>query len=253
MGIGVLLVTQARMGSTRLPGKIFKKVGNDSLLSIHCDRLSKVKNADKIIVATTQSKEDTQVFEWALHNGYLSYAGSENDVLDRFYQAAKPYAPKWIVRVTSDCPLLDPVLVDEVIALAKDSKVDYCSNIIIENFPDGQDVEVFTFESLEKAWNEATLPSEREHVTPYIRNNINNKGLSLFTAKNFDCDGDYSAIRMTVDEEIDFQMISKLISDLGTDKRWKEYVDYMKLNSLDNYNKDIIRNEGYIKSINNDK
>ena len=249
----IFIITQARMGSTRLPGKIFKKIGDETLLSIHCHRLSKVKNADKIIVATTKSKLDTQVFEWATQNGFLSYAGSENDVLDRFYQAAKPYAPKWIVRVTSDCPLLDPILVEEVIELAKDSKVDYCSNIIVENFPDGQDVEVFTFESLEKAWKEARLPSEREHVTPYIRKNVNNKGLSLFTAKNFDCDGDYSEIRMTVDEEIDFQIISKLITDLGKDKTWKEYVDYMFKHRLVDYNKDIIRNEGYIKSINKDK
>ncbi len=253
MGIGVLLITQARMGSTRLPGKIFKKIGNDPLLSIHCNRLSKVKNANKIIVATTHNKEDSQVFEWALQNGYLSFAGSEKDVLDRFYQAAKPHEPKWIVRVTSDCPLLDPVLVDDVITAAINSKVDYYSNILVENFPDGQDVEVFTFEALEKTWNEATLPSDREHVTTYIRKNINNKGLSLFTAKNFDCDGDYSKIRMTVDEEIDFQMISKLITDLGPDKRWKEYVDYMIKNCLDKYNIDIIRNEGYLKSINNDK
>lgn len=252
MGIEVLLITQARMGSTRLPGKIFKKIGNESLLSIHCKRLSKVKNADKIVVATTQGKDDEQVFEWALQNGYFSYAGSENDVLDRFYQAAKLYNPKWIVRVTSDCPLLDPELIDKVIEMAKETGVNYCSNIIIENFPDGQDVEVFTFESLEKSWNEATLTSEREHVTPYIRNNIIGNGKSLFSAKNYDSDGDYSSIRMTVDEEVDFQMISKLISDLGTEKSWKEYVDYMKMNRLDDYNKEIIRNEGYLNSTKND-
>ncbi len=240
------------MGSSRLPEKIFKKIGEKTLLEIHIGRLLKVKNADAIIVATTVSPEDEVVYNLACELGLMSFRGSENDVLDRFYQAARKHEPEWVVRVTSDCPLLDPKLVDKVISMAKEYKVDYCSNILIEHFPDGQDVEVFTFKALEKAWNEARLSSEREHVTPYIRNNVIGKGKSIFSCINYNCDQDYSGIRMTVDEEADFLMIKTLISALGENCSWEEYVDYIIKNNFDKYNSYIKRNEGYYKSLKND-
>lgn len=247
-----ILITQARTGSTRLPSKILKEVNKKSLLEIHLYRLKQCKKADQIIVATTTNDEDQVVFDKVLAWGFKVFRGSENDVLDRFYQAVKNEKVDWIVRVTSDCPLIDPQLVDEVITLAQTSDVDYCSNGIIENYPDGQDVEVFKFSALEKAWKDANLLSEREHVTPYIRNHSNTKGRNLFTAQNFPCEYNFSDIRMTVDEPRDFELIKILIEELGTDKTWLEYTNYIIENDLSKINDQIIRNEGLLKSLKND-
>ena len=123
---------------------------------------------------------------------------------------------------------------------------------MIENFPDGQDIEVFKFSALENAWKNAKLLSEREHVTPYIRNNSNFNGASLFTAINFPCDSDYSKIRMTVDEVQDFELIKILIHKLGTKMSWQEYTDFIISNNLSKINDDIIRNEGLLKSLKKD-
>lgn len=253
MELNTIIVTQARMGSTRLPGKIMLEIEGKTLLEIHISRLKKCKEADAILIATTVSKKDEIVVEMANKFGVLSFRGSENDVLDRFYQATKPFNPEWVVRVTSDCPLIDPELVDQVILYAKNNNFDYCSNVLDEKFPDGQDVEVFKFNALENAWTNAVLNSEREHVTPFLRNNVIGKGLSIFKAKNFECDFDYSKIRMTVDEELDFELVKYLVKSFGTDKGWREYVKYILDNNLDSINGVILRNEGYLKSLKNDK
>ena len=225
--IDTIIITQARTGSTRLPGKVLMKVNEQELLYIHLERLKKSKLKDRVIVATTLNMEDDQIADVCDKWGIPSFRGSENDVLDRFYQCAKDLKPKWVVRVTSDCPLIDPALVDAVISCAQTNNVDYCSNGLIENFPDGQDVEVFKFSALEKAWENAKLNSEREHVTPYIRMNANFNGGSQFTAINFPCVRDYSKIRMTVDERKDFDLIKVLIEKLGTNETWTNYVDYI--------------------------
>ena len=252
MEVKTILITQARSASTRLPGKIFKKINDESLLEIHLKRLNKCNNVSKIIVATTNKPEDKVIYDYAIDLGFNSFRGSESDVLDRFYQAVKDEKPDWIVRVTSDCPLIDPVLVDKLIKFTHSSNKDYCSNVLIENYPDGQDIEVFKFSALESAWKNANLSSDREHVSPYIRNNSDFKGASLFTALNYPCDSNYSMIRMTVDESRDFDLIKVLINDLGTDKTWLEYTNHIIENDLNKINNSIIRNEGFLKSINND-
>ena len=249
MEIKTLLITQARTGSSRLPGKVLKTVEGKTLLEIHLNRLKKCKNVSEILVATTTEGQDKKICDLAENLGFRYFRSSEEDVLDRFYQAAKPLNPEWVVRVTSDCPLLDPELVDKVISYAQEQKKDYVSNGIEECFPDGQDVEVFTFTALEKAWKEAQKSSEREHVTPYIRKNSDIMGGELFSAEGYPCEEDFSGIRMTVDEPSDFEMIKKFIRELGTDKSWKEYTDYMIENGLTEINKGITRNEGYLKSI----
>jgi spore coat polysaccharide biosynthesis protein SpsF (cytidylyltransferase family) len=247
-----ILITQARSGSTRLPGKVLKEIKGISLLQIHLDRLKKCKLVSEIIVATTTNNEDQLIFNNALEWGFNAFRGSETDVLDRFYQAVKDKKADWIVRVTSDCPLIDPILVDQVIDFVQTSNNDYGANIIVENYPDGQDIEVFKFSALENAWLNAKLLSEREHVTPYIRNNSDIKGGSLFTAINYPCGFDFSKIRMTVDESKDFELINILINDLGTDKTWQEYTNYIIQNNLKEINDSIIRNEGLLKSLKND-
>ena len=252
MELKTVLITQARIGSTRLPGKILKEINSESLLEIHLKRLNKCKNISKIIVATTDQPEDKVIYDCATDLGFKSFRGSESDVLDRFYQAVRNEKSDWIVRVTSDCPLIDPFLVDKLIKFAHNNNRDYCSNTLIENYPDGQDIEVFKFSALESAWKNANLSSEREHVTPYIRNNSDFKGASIFKALNYPCDSNYSQIRMTVDEPRDFDLIKILIDNLGTNKTWLEYTDYIIKNNLNKINNSIIRNEGLLKSLKND-
>jgi spore coat polysaccharide biosynthesis protein SpsF len=252
MEVKTILITQARSGSTRLPGKILKKINDESLLEIHLKRLNKCNNVSKIIVATTDKPEDKVIYDYAINRGFDSFRGSESDVLDRFYQAVRNEKSDWIVRVTSDCPLIDPFLVDKLINFAQNNNRDYCSNTLIENYPDGQDIEVFKFSALELAWKNANLPSDREHVTPYIRNNSDFKGAGIFKALNYPCASNYSKIRMTVDELRDFDLIKVLINDLGTNKTWLDYTDYIIKNNLNKINNSIIRNEGLLKSIIND-
>lgn len=249
MELKTILVTQARMGSTRLPGKILKEINGKPLLKIHLDRLRSCEKISEIIVATTTNPKDTIIYDLALEWGYNASRGSESDVLDRYYQAVKEKEPDWVVRVTSDCPLLDPKLVDDIIEYVQNKNVDYGSNVLIENFPDGQDVELFKFSALKKAWENAELLSEREHVSPFIRNNCNKKGMALFTAVNYDSINDYSRIRMTVDEPSDFELIKILVEKLGDDQSWKTYTEFIIKENLDNINNNIVRNEGYLKSL----
>lgn len=252
MDLKTVLITQARSGSTRLPGKILMEVNGKSLLEIHLERLKKCTKVSKIIVATTVESADEIIYNNAISWGFAASRGSENDVLDRFYQASKNENADWIVRVTSDCPLLDPNLVDDIISYAHSNDYDYVCNGLIENFPDGQDVEVFRFSALETAWKHAKLNSEREHVTPYIRNNADGKGENSFTTFNYPCDADYSHIRMTVDEPKDFDLIKYLIKKQGTKKTWLEYTNYIIENNLTKLNEGIIRNEGFLKSLKKD-
>ena len=252
MELKTVLITQARIGSTRLPGKVLLEANRIPLLKIHLDRLKKSKNIDIIIDATTDNAEDNIIEKLAIEWGYEVFRGSENDVLDRFYQAVKNIKPLWVVRVTSDCPLIDPNLVDDVIEVTKSANKDYGSNVIDETFPDGQDVEVIKFTALETAWKNAKKDSEREHVTPYIRNNSNLKGKNIFSSISFNNNIDFSKIRMTVDEPNDFELINKIITELGFNKSWLEYTEYIINNKLVEINGNIIRNEGYFKSLKND-
>ncbi|WP_218648128.1 cytidylyltransferase domain-containing protein [Winogradskyella forsetii] len=252
MGIKTVLITQARTGSTRLPGKVMKEVNGKTLLQIHLERLKKCTKVSKIIVATTVEEADKIIYDNAKKWGYEVSRGSESDVLDRFYQALKTENADWVVRVTSDCPLLDPSLVDNIITYAHANDLDYITNGLIETFPDGQDVEVFKFSALEIAWKNSKLKSEREHVTPYIRNNADGKGENIFTTINFPSEKDYAHIRMTVDEPRDFDLIEHLIQKLGTEKTWLEYTDYIIAQNLTKLNAGIIRNEGFLKSLKKD-
>ena len=253
MEIKTILITQARTGSTRFPEKILKKVQGKSLLEIHIERLKKCNNVSEIIVATTTNIEDKVIYNKSIELGVNSFRGSESDVLDRFYKSVEHKNPNWIVRVTSDCPLIDPKLVDDVIEFAIKNNKDYVTNTLIENFPDGQDIEVFKFIALKKAWKNTILNSEREHVTSYIRKNSDFNGGNLFTSLNYDCQSDFSKIRMTVDEVRDFELITILINDLGIKKSWLDYTNHIIEQDLVKINNKIIRNEGFLKSLKKDK
>lgn len=245
----VLLITQARIGSTRLPGKVLLPIGEETLLSVHLKRLKKCTTINQIVVATTFEDGVDRLIDTCKESEVDYHQGSLEDVLDRFYQAAVQYRPDWVVRVTSDCPLLDYRVVDQVVSEALERNVDYCANIITEDFPDGQDVEVFKFSALHCTWKEATLKSEREHVTPYIRNNSNVKGGELFTAFDVKCHANFNSIRMTVDEEADLIAIKRIIDELGTNSTWEEYAEYIIKHYDSIGNTSIVRNEGYLKSV----
>ena len=248
----VLVITQARVRSTRLPNKVMLNIGTETMLSLHLKRLLRSKRADKIVVATTNEDGVEHLLQVCDGLKVPYHQGSLNDVLDRFYKTARKYQPELVVRVTSDCPLIDPELLDHVIDVAIKEDVDYCANTLTEDFPDGQDIEVFKFRALEKAWNEAKLKSEREHVTSYIRNNSKLKSGGFFTAFDVTCSKNFNAIRMTVDEPADLQTIRTLVKELGIDARWEEYVDFMLKHKSSLLNTDILRNEGYLKSISNE-
>jgi len=242
----VIAITQARIGSTRFPGKIMSTIKSRSLLSIHIERIKKSKKIDLVIIATTDKKDD-DIIEYESNKLNVScFRGEEEDVLDRFYRAAKPYEPTYIVRLTSDCPLIDYRLIDKVIDAALSSDVDYCSNTLIESYPDGQDVEVFSFRSLEKAWKEAVLLSDREHVTPYMKRNL--KVLNIHSTNMM-----FNKVRMTVDEPEDFMVIQRLVDKLGLDEKWEEYAElYLNDKTISEINNSITRNEGYMASVKND-
>ena len=248
----ITLITQARLGSSRLPEKILKKVKGKTILEFHLESIYKSKRVNEFIIATTHEKGIEAIEKVINHEKIKLFKGSTNDVLDRFYKAVKESKPDYIVRVTSDCPLIDPELIDLVIEYTIKNKYDYCSNCLIESYPDGQDIEVFSFKTLKTAWKNAKLKSEREHVTPYIIKNSTFHNGKLFKSNNFPCKENYNSIRMTVDQIEDLEAIKRIINTLGSGKSWIEYAKFIKENRRIFTNQNIIRNEGYIKSITND-
>lgn len=248
--MNVLAITQARMGSTRLPGKIFKDLAGSPLLKVHLDRVASSKRVDCVIVAAPTGEVNDLIAHEVSKWGFETTRGSEDDVLDRFYQAAATYQPKWVVRVTSDCPFVDPALIDEVIAAAQEKDVDYCSNTLIEAYPDGQDIEVFKFTALEIAHREATLASDREHVTPYLKRNSDVNGGSPFRAYNFPAPANFNHVRLCVDEPQDLEVARMLADICGLTAGWETYTQtYLTRDELKALNQNITRNEGYLKSL----
>ena len=251
--IKTVIITQARVGSTRFPNKVTQKLADTTLLGMHLERIKGAKNATHWIVATTEEEGVNEIVDIAKNANVEVYQGSLNDVLDRIYQAVSKFQPDYVVRVTSDCPLIDPNLIDQVIEATLNSKADYGANIFIEEFPDGQDVEVFKFAALKIAWENAVLPSEREHVTPFIRNNSDLKNGRMFKAIHHPCTNNFNHVRMTVDEPQDMETIDTLVAILGKNETWETYTNYI-INHINLFkNQDIIRNEGYLKSLKIDK
>jgi len=206
--MNVTAIIQARVGSTRLPGKIMKDLSGKTVLAHVLERVAKSSALDEIIVATTTSPMDDPVINESKRLGFPSFRGSELDVLDRFFQAAKAFKADVIVRVTSDCPLYDPQLLREMVEAFKPKKgLDYFSNTLVRTYPRGLDTEIFTFSALDRAHREAGLDYEREHVTPYIHQHPR-----LFRLENHANAVDQSQYRWTLDTEDDWQFI-KVVYD----------------------------------------
>lgn len=243
----ILGITQARFGSTRLPGKVLLTIQDKSLLEYHLQRAIKSKLVDKWLVATTYENESHRIIAVANNMGIGVFQGDTKNVLSRFFEAAERFQPDYVIRVTSDCPLLDPVLIDQIISYTLDNGLKYCTTSA--SYPDGVDVEVFKFSELLDANKNSTLLSDMEHVTPYIkRKEGNNEEINQFP-----CIGNFENIRFTVDEDVDFKTIEILINSLGEDKSWNEYADFIIKNPGLFPNQTIIRNEGYLKSIQNNE
>ena len=204
MKIGVFV--QARLESMRLPNKVLKKIGRYSILEIIIKRILKVKEINKksLFLLTTKSSHDLKLVKCVSNMGCRYYRGSSDDVLDRFYQAAKKFKLKHIVRITADCPLIDYNILSKLIKLHFKSKADLTTNVIPATYPDGFDAEIFSFSSLEKAWKKCKLKVEREHVTIGIKNDLKNKISKLSYPI------DYSNLRLTVDEQIDYDLVKKV-------------------------------------------
>jgi spore coat polysaccharide biosynthesis protein SpsF len=250
----ILAITQARVGSTRLPGKVLKTIGGKTLLQIQLERILESGRISKLKVATTKEAGSEKIVAIANEIGIESFRGPTDDVLARFYQCALPEDPDYVVRLTADCPLIDPHEIDNVIDACIKGDYDYASNSLEPTFPDGMDVEVFKFSALKKAYEEATLKSDREHVTPYIWRNSSVKGGNLFRALSLRNDKDFSKYRLTVDTQEDFDLMENVILHVGLDKGWLDYVNYLNKNpEVLKINARYDRNEGYQRSLREDK
>ncbi len=223
------IIIQARMTSTRLPGKVLMEVLNKPLLEIQMERLMKSKHADQIIVATTTNEDDQPIIKLCNKLGIECFRGSENDVLARYYLAAKKFMVDVIVRITSDCPLIDPVVVDKVIDYYKTNypRYDYVSNCLERTYPRGMDTEVISYVALEKAFIEASALTDREHVTTFIRMNPR-----YFRLANIRYQRDYSCHRWTVDTKEDFELIKLIIETIFPRTRLFTLEDCIKLIEL---------------------
>jgi spore coat polysaccharide biosynthesis protein SpsF (cytidylyltransferase family) len=241
------------MGSTRLSGKVMLEISGKPVLWHVINRVSKSKLIDGLVVATTTNHEDDAIEKFCSKNSIMVFRGSEDDVLDRYYQCARKLNIENIVRITADCPLHDPAVIDLVIERYRQGNYDYVSNIDPPTYPDGIDVEVFSFRALDIAWRNASLVSEREHVTPYIR-----KHRDFFKINNVTNDEDLSFYRWTLDQVEDFEFIQKIykkFSESNTDDFYtQDIIGLLEKNpELTNINSAITRNEGYAKSVNKDK
>lgn len=246
----ILIIIQARMGSMRLEGKVLREVYGYPILWHVVNRVKKSYFASEVIVATTENKEDDAIYEYCSTNNINVFRGSSEDVLDRYYKCTKKLKCDVIVRITADCPLHDSNVIDKVIKIYLEENYDYVSNILLDyTYPDGLDVEVFSFQALEEAWINATLLSEREHVTPYIKKNEKFKKLNVYSERK------YPMYRLTVDCLEDYQLIRKIYEGIGkVNFGLDETIDFLNKNpELVKLNGHYKINEGYEKSLKKDK
>lgn len=228
------------MGSTRLPGKVLKRLGERLVLEQVIFQLEHTKELNGVVVATSTEKEDDPIYDLCISKNWSVHRGDLKDVLDRYYGAASKFDVTTVVRITSDCPLIDPFVVDKVVRLYKSGSFAYASNINPPTFPDGLDCEVFSYEALSRARKDAKDPIEREHVTPYIRNHP-----ELFPKANLTNDPDLSSYRWTLDREEDYQFLSKVVSKLANKREvitYQTVLEILKDNpELASINQHIVR------------
>jgi spore coat polysaccharide biosynthesis protein SpsF len=222
----VVAIIQARMSSSRLPGKVMQLIGGRPMLQWVVERARLAACVDEVMVATTTDPSDDTLFNFCRRNSYPLYRGSLYDVLDRFYNAALVSKAQIVVRITADCPLLDPGLLDETVSLLVRENADFAANRLPppwkRTFPIGLDIEVVKFAALERAWKEAKESFEREHVMPYLYDLKDRFKVSIL-----DNDTDHGSLRWTVDTPEDLEKIRKIVDFLPTDHpfSWKDILE----------------------------
>jgi glutamate-1-semialdehyde 2,1-aminomutase len=234
-------IVQARMGSTRLPNKVMKPIGGVPMIELLLARLARAVEVDEIMVATSVDPRNQFLAEHVEALGYRCYRGSENDVLDRYAQAARLANADVVVRITGDCPLVDSGLVDEAIRRFNAADANYFSNTGPPTFPDGLDIEVFELAALEKAAQETSKPFDREHVTPYLRES------GRFMQAGMQHSEDLSGLRWTVDEPADYDVVSKVFAHFSPNIHftWQQVLQLQRCKpELFTANNNLIRNEG---------
>jgi spore coat polysaccharide biosynthesis protein SpsF (cytidylyltransferase family) len=246
----IVIIVQARLGSTRFPKKVLKLIQKKSMIWHVINRLKQVSDIDNIILATTTKKEDTVLINIAKNNDVDYFQGKTSNVLNRFYECTKKFDADVVIRITADCPLIDPKLIQQMLNFYVNNNFDYVSNTIKPTYPDGLDVEIFSFQVLKKTFESAKLQSELEHVTPYIKKNP--KKFKLF---NFENTRDYSNIRLTVDEPDDLKFIRQIYKKLESET--SSFNKIIKIISSEpkllKINQHIPRDSGYLKSLKNDE
>jgi spore coat polysaccharide biosynthesis protein SpsF len=224
-----LAIIQARLSSSRLPGKVLLDICGKPMLERVLERVSLAKQVDHILVATTTDPSDESLVKWCKGYGVDCFRGSMQDVLDRYYQAALLHNPQFIVRITADCPVIDPALIDATIQACQENDVDFAATRLPPPFhrtyPIGLDVEVSTFGALERAWREASHPAEREHVFPYLYDQP-----GRFNLKILNHEPDYGSLRWTVDTADDLELIRRIYDHFlpREDFRWLEVLELVE-------------------------
>ena len=245
--MNTVAIIQARMSSSRLPGKVLLPLMGKPVLEHVVSRLKYATSLNEIFIATSTEADDDAIELWAKSNASPYYRGSLNDVLDRYYHAASFYKADTVVRITADCPVIDPYIVDEVVFGFKKGAFDAYG--LSGEFPDGLDCQVFSFSALEKAWKEATLPSEREHVGPYIEKTHP----ELFKLGGLEKFSDLGHLRWTLDEERDYEFLNQIYEELYVADSLFVTDDILNLlkrrPELSEINSQITRNAGYLKSL----
>ena len=249
----IVAILQARVSSSRFPRKVLAPLLGKPMILRQIERVRRARTIDRLLLATSDAPSDAELVSLCKRDGVEWYCGSLEDVLDRFYQAAVRFEPEHVIRLTGDCPLVDPFVIDAVVEKHLREKNDYTSNTLIPTFPDGLDVEVFRFSLLEEAWRNATLPSEREHVTLFMHKrpetyklgNLERKGESL------------QHLRWTVDEPEDLVLVSKIYEALYPSNpsfTTQDVLDFLaKHPEMLEINNKFMRNEGLVKSLAQDK
>ena len=250
--MNTVAIIQARMGSSRLPGKVLKPILGRPMLELQIERLKRCKRIDQLVVATSVNPEDQAIADLCRRIGMDCFRGHLENVLDRFYRAAKQYTPDHVIRFTGDCPLAAPALIDKLVEYYLAQGCDYANNCEEPSLPDGLDAEIFSFSALEQAWKEAELPSHLEHVTLFIRSHP-----ERFKNACYRYHTDLSHLRWVVDEPEDLEFVRRVYEALYPIKPEFETKDILALlernSELVGLNVHFRRNEGAEKSIEKDK
>lgn len=247
----ILAVLQARVSSTRLPGKVLRKILGAPMILRQIERVQRARSIGRLLMATSTDPADDPLALLCMENDVACFRGSLDDVLDRFYQAVRSHRPEHVVRLTGDCPLADPTLIDHVVGTHVAGGFDYTSNTIPPTYPDGLDIEVIRYSCLEEACREALLSSEREHVTTFLYGKPDRYRIGAVRNAV-----DLSDLRWTVDEPDDFELVRTIYEALYPENPAFTTEDILglleRIPALKTWNVRHARNEGYEKSLKED-